>query len=247
MLSILICDDDQRFLSKVSSLIEKILEDTHIEGKIVHKATSPKELKKFVKNGGHANLYIMDINLSSTKETGIDLIKSILHDNPEIYVVFMTSYIDYISLSSQTKNNDFLLKHTLNYDILRRCIVSIYNRQYNSRTTNTLDYISVCSGSRTYNVRSSDIIMIECNPKSNTIIHTQKSHISCTDSLEIIYSKINNSNFIQCHKSYIINTSYIKDIDFDNKLINLESNHYCRIDNKYRNNLRGVTNHGGLN
>ena len=63
------------------------------------------------------------------------------------------------------------------------------------------------------------------------------------------FSKIEESlpeNFVRCHKSYIVNTQNIVNIEPSNNTILFASNNSCYIGPKYKNNLMEVFTHANF-
>ena len=71
------------------------------------------------------------------------------------------------------------------------------------------DSISIKSGSTEYRVRTSDIVYVEVNQKT-TQIHTADSVYAVKRyPLQKILEQLPSSRFMQCHRSYLINTGKI--------------------------------------
>jgi two-component system LytT family response regulator len=95
--------------------------------------------------------------------------------------------------------------------------------------------IKIDKGSLTYIIRQEDIIYIErTNRKTYIITPDEKIETNC--SLNCIDNLLIN-NFTQCHKSYIVNDSFIKKIDRSNNMIHLEGMHCVPIGRKYKENV----------
>ena len=61
------------------------------------------------------------------------------------------------------------------------------------------------------------------------------------------FNKIKNllpSQFVRCHKSYIVNINKITDIDPSQNIISLSNSEKCYIGPKYKNDFMEVLNHG---
>ena len=63
------------------------------------------------------------------------------------------------------------------------------------------------------------------------------------------FNKIKNQlpeNFVRCHKSYIVNTGVIKDVDPVSLTVQFDKNSYCYIGPKYKNQFMEVMKKNGI-
>ena len=77
------------------------------------------------------------------------------------------------------------------------------------------------------------------------IYHTHKQTYEVYSS----FSKIQDTlpkNFVRCHKSYIVNTQNIVNIESDSNTISFASNSNCYIGPKYKNNFMEVFTHANF-
>ena len=78
------------------------------------------------------------------------------------------------------------------------------------------------------------------------IFHTDTRDYETYGSFKKISPKLPN-NFVQCHKSYIVNTNKISEIQYNNNIVLFGSdNEKCYIGPKYKNNFMEVLKHGNF-
>ena len=78
------------------------------------------------------------------------------------------------------------------------------------------------------------------------IFHTETRDYETYGSFKKISPKLPN-NFVQCHKSYIVNTNKISEIQYNNNIVLFGSdNEKCYIGPKYKNNFMEVLKHGNF-
>ena len=93
MLPIIICDDDQFTLRLLSSLLQKAVQDSGVDAKIVCLASNVQELLQFIK-GKNGFLYFLDYDLGQKSLNGIDLVKQIYRKDQLGKIVFVTSHAE---------------------------------------------------------------------------------------------------------------------------------------------------------
>lgn len=59
--------------------------------------------------------------------------------------------------------------------------------------------------------RLSDIIYIERNLRTTTVFCKEEDY-KTSESIDIISEKINSQNFTRCHKSFLVNMNFIKEL-----------------------------------
>ena len=153
------------------------------------------------------DLAFLDINLS-TKKTGID-IGNYINEHSKIPFIYLTSNSDdaTISLAAKTKPNGYLVK-PFNANNLKASIEIAINNHNSLTKKSTEDFIFVKKNDLNQKVLINDISYI----KSDNIYLELHSYESLTyilrSTLKSFITKLPES-FIQCHKSYIINSNYI--------------------------------------
>jgi two-component system response regulator AgrA len=91
----------------------------------------------------------------------------------------------------------------------------------------------VKSGSTIYNLKLNDIVFIE-KQHNKAIIHTDSQSISCYETLEHFEEALKEKAFIRCHKSYLANKQFIREIRFNSMEIVFETGHHCYIGKSFR-------------
>jgi two-component system response regulator AgrA len=81
-----------------------------------------------------------------------------------------------------------------------------------------------------------DIVFIE-KSGNKCIIHATSKTVYCYQSLESIYDKLENVDFIRCHKSFIVNKNFIQYTNLTDMEIILINDQKCYIGGKYKKNL----------
>lgn len=235
MLKIAICEDNKALLNSIVTLINKILFKNNLDAEIIVASTNVSKFESFIENV-HVDIFFLDINLNGEK-TGFELAKKIREKNLLSYIVFITGHFEYILQAFKVQSFDYLVK-PVNYESLEDCIKRMF-LHYKESTSNELrdsKQIEIKFNSKMYRLKQKDIIFIE-KLNRKTFIHSTKSKITCTKSLNSLEKILCNNTFKRCHKSFIVNKKFIDEIDNKDKVIKFNTGQECSFGRKYLNNL----------
>lgn len=216
MLPIYICDDTKEELELIKEYVidaltcENLTEELEIE--LV--STSPDDIISHLKDNIRPSLYFLDFDLGPHTMTGLDLGVAIRDYDCRGYIVMVTTYSNICPLTFEYKVEalDFIVKDNI-YEMPERikdCILKAHERFLKDEmqkriSQNTED--------------KNEIIIIEAMPKHKLkVIQNDGSVKELSKSLRDIKNLLGDTYF-QCHKSYIINLDYIKEIDKKNRFV----------------------------
>lgn len=221
MLNFVICDDNVNVTKTLRKFLDALFIEHTIEAKIALCTSNPNDVLKFAESN-QIDIAILDVDLKSTKN-GVDVAIELRKNNKNLYIIFLTGYMDYVFESLKTKIFDYLLK-PITYEKLEDCILrlvgDIKGKNY-----------YVCLNNR-ITVNQNDIVFVE-KVGIKSIIHMKDSEIPIYSTLEKVYNNLSR-NFVRCHKSYIVNIDKIKNIDYTQNILLLDNNHKCSIGLKYK-------------
>ena len=230
MLEIVICDDNKRFLDNMCRIVDKLIVSNNLNAKVVCKASSTYDIELFLKHKS-ANVFFMDISLNSN-DNGYEFALKLRKKDNQAYIIFISGHLEYVLQSFKTKPFNFIPK-PVTKEILEQCLIEIYDDHLTKKQTVPETIIQIKSGTILHNVKINDILFIEKN-KSKTIVHTEASIIQCNNTLNFFEQALDSNNFIRCHRSYICNKKYIKEIQLKEMKIILEAGKICHIGRKYK-------------
>ena len=225
-MNIVIVDDDKNYIKVIE---EKIKPFISCRDKI-HLFTEPNDYKKFLNSSNFVDIVIMDIELGGT--SGIDLAVQTNYSSPYARIIYLTSYIKYVSDVYQSDHIYFIEKNHID-DYLPMAIKKA--KKVIEKNNNTI--LSISWNKVRSDILIKDIIYIE-RKKRTSIIYTSEKNYKTAHSLNILV-KMLNEDFVIIHKSYLVNMNYIKTINsFDiilknNKSIPLSRSHRQMVKNKY--------------
>lgn len=201
MIKILICDDDKNIINRVSRLLD--------EFKRKHNTDFKVEVYKdgiFSKNKNAVyDIAILDIEMDGI--SGLEVAENLKNNNPDIIVIILTSYSDY--LDSAMKINVF-----------RYLSKPIDEQRFNKNFIEAIEYyrniskqIVVKSNDEVSYVKTKDILYIE-NLKHGSLIVTKtdslKTNKKPSEWADIIDQK---DRFVFSHKSFLVNLQNVTNFD----------------------------------
>lgn len=234
MLNFVLCDDNLNIVSKLKEMLEILFIKHDIEARVTFSSDNAKDVLKFI-NSNSVDVLILDINLNSSV-SGIDLAKEIRKKNKNMYLIFSTGHLEYSLLAYSVKTFDYLPKPITMERLeitLKRLIEDIRfsHKKFIYIDKNTL--INHC--------------------EINLIKKDGMKVVFCTNSHEYeTYNSFNKiqsilpDNFIRCHKSYIVNTENVSNINSHKNTIIFKNNLSCEIGPKYKHNLMEVFKDGNF-
>ena len=204
MLKIAVCDDEEIFADRIKKLLEKQLINKGIEHK-VDVYSSGIELAKLGDAISEYRIVFLDIDMEGMN--GIQTAEVIRTYSDDIYIAFVTAYINYAPEGYRCNAIRYILKNSDQLAAsIYECMDAILDKISSSHKTKTIDF---CGGS--CEVLVNQIMYIESNK------HKLLFHIIGKDPEDYsIYSTLNDvekeyieEDFLRVHQSYMVNMKYI--------------------------------------
>ncbi len=231
MLNFVVCDDSSNMLNKICRMLDSIFIDNSIDANIVFQSTDPHEVLNYA-NSNKVDVFVLDIQLKSNL-SGLELAQKIREHNKDCYIIFTTGHLEYSLLAYKIKTFDYLAKpittERLEETILR--LIEDINGQPKR-------YIKI--DSKNTLVDENEILYIK-RDGMKLVYHTPTKDYEAYSSFAKIQHSLP-SNFIRCHKSYIVNIHKILNVEPVSNMIYFDKNTTCEIGPKYKTTLLEVLN-----
>lgn len=199
MLKIAVCDDEE--LS--ASIIEEYIHEYQFELYQIDVFNSSSTLIQAIKNSSQYTIYFLDIEID--KVSGIDVAKVIREYDVSAFIVFVTSFKEYMGEVFQVHTFDYILK-----PVSKEKIHELLDKVSYISNTNKKQFVYSINNIKHY-VSFGEIIYFE-KLKRQTIIHTQAGKTIFYMNTNQILDQIDD-HFTQIHTSYIINSRFIIEIN----------------------------------
>jgi len=235
MLSIYICEDEEEQLNKLRYMVNKSILMHDFDVKIALSTMDPSFLLEEVKKAGTTGLYFLDIDFKQ-EMNGFTLANEIRKYDPRGFIVFVTTHseMSYMAFEYGVEALDYILKDMPSQmeNRVYQCIIKAYER-YCHKSNKDANVVQIKYEDKIIYLSYNEIIYIDSSVTIHKLdIHTTTSIISFYGSLITFEDKLNNQ-FQRCHKSFIVNLEYVKEIDSIKKEILLTNGHVIPTSMKY--------------
>lgn len=202
MLKIAICEDELKQQEILEQYIDKILTEITKDYEILTFISGEELLENYPEN---VDIFLLDIKMD--KLNGMEIAKKIREiDKKEVEIIFTTSLVKYIQDGYEVRAYRYLLK-PIKFDDLKKHLTSCI-KEINEKKEN---YIVVNGKNDVYKINISHITYVEIQNKDMTI-HTIDKDYNIKMSIDKIEKELSRYNFFRCHKSFLVNISYIENI-----------------------------------
>lgn len=202
---IAVFDDEKIYHSSISHAIDAWKKSSDISTILVDCYVSSEDLLYAWENSKHYDLVFLDIEIAN-ELNGIALAQQLRSMDQWVQIVFVTNYSKYASAGYGVNALRYLQKPILAEQIYE-CLNIAYS-QWKLRSGTTL---IITNKSSTFVLPHHLILYIESSTRELLIHKTDHSTIEssrCT--IPQMLDLLNSNMFIQCHRSIIVNISYVR-------------------------------------
>lgn len=218
IVKILIIDDDKKFTNTLKDDIKNFFQKTNDKAIITVINDEFDQVDLF------DNYHIVFLDIDLITNNGLIIAKQLRELDNNVMIVFISSRSNLVFKTFVV--NPFYFLRKANY---KKDLIYFFEMLDNYFKKNTL--ISLDSRATRVHIPVDSIIYIESREHQLTI-HSKKDVYYDSSSLTAFLIKLSSLNFIQIHKSYIINLDYLKGIN-KNEIL-LFDNTRIPIGRKYR-------------
>lgn len=226
-MNIVLFEDNEAFRDKLAAILLK-----HKDlGELILSTVDFEEVIAVAKILKPA-VFFIDI-LIYNKTTGLELAAKIKELNAKHHIVFITSYPSYIFYQTKFKllAINIILKNK--HYFISEIIETLQNICFCCKEDKVFQFYQRSLGNKS--IPLSNILYIEKIKRSHKVkLCHKKGVVTFNMTLKEILKRLPDDNFIQCHKSYIVNTSEISFIDCKAKTIVLSNSYSCPYTNNYK-------------
>ena len=207
MLKIAVCDDENLFTEELKELLSGYM----IEKGLVFEIDTYSSGEALVDLGIEIVQYtavFLDINME--KMDGIKTAEMIRKASREVFIVFVTAYVDYSLEGYQLDVVRYLLKGNANFQSkVNECMDAILDKMNYSVIKKRFDFKE---GRKEISLER--LLYIESN------MHILEFHVmedamkvyTMYETLNVFETRLAENDFIRIHQSYLVNAKHIKDV-----------------------------------
>ena len=228
MLDIYICEDNKKQLSLFTGYIRDALLIENLDMQIVLASSDPDEILEGMKAMG---VFFLDIDLKS-RINGLTLAQEIRKLQPRCFIIFITSHSEMGFLTFQYKVEplDFIIKSSTE-DIKRKihdCLLNVQEKE-TSPANSQMGKFLLRQSDRTISIGYDEILFFETSDNIHKItLHARQRLLEFPGQLGDIEKELD-QRFYRCHRSYLVNTDNIAEIDYGQLMIRMKNGEICPV------------------
>ncbi len=227
MLDIFVCEDNAAQRRTVVNIIQNTVLIEELDMQLTLDTGDPYILLEKVKTSQNTGIY--DIDLGSNMN-GMKLAQQIRLYDPRGFIIFITAHseLSYMTFQYRVEAMDFVLKdNPAEAKVkLRECLLNAMER-HTLQTNKTNKVYTLEVGGRKISVDYDDILFFETSGNIHKVIlHAKDRQIEFPSTLKELTS-ILDSNFVRCHRTFLVNKNNIKEVDTKNRIIHFANGETC--------------------
>lgn len=206
-MNIAICDDEEFFRNWIKEMLLQYMQE---KGVIYEIATfqSGKELLDLGIELNQYQVIFLDINMDYIN--GLTTAKKIREQNKEVFIVFITAFVDYSMEGYKVDAIRYLLKSSSNMQgHIAECMDTIYKKMQYDVTWKEFEFHE---GKKTVSL---DCLLYVESKKHKLEFHVMEDKLityTIYETLNNMEKYINSRQFLRCHQSFLVNIKYIEEI-----------------------------------
>jgi len=232
MIPIYVCEDNAAHRAKITECVENYILMENLDMKVVLSTENPRDIINHLQNDTTMGIYLLDVDLQCDIN-GIQLASKIREFDPRGFIVFITTHAEALPFTFEYKVEalDYIIKDAITGVNARicECLDSI-SKRITKRPDAVMRFSFRILDNKIITVDYDNVLFFETSPATprKVVLHAFDSRYEFYAKLEDILKKLDVS-FFRCHKSYIVNTKNIKEIDMAGKEIIMKDGSRCFI------------------
>ena len=205
MLKIALCDDDSQFVSKITGLIQSLLQDS-TESPVITTYINPVALTASISDGERYDIYILDVEMPDLN--GMDVAKRIREFQPNAPLLFLSSHLSYATEGYKVQALRYVSKLDLDHalpEALEQAIATL-------EKTDTCS-IMVQHYQNYTRILHKDILYVQKMQRSIQIVTDRQGNFKDNRGIKELFSEIDDPRFIFTDRAYFVNLDYVQELD----------------------------------
>ncbi|MFK7972500.1 MAG: LytR/AlgR family response regulator transcription factor [Bacteroidia bacterium] len=224
---IMVVEDEELMADKIEMQIEKLGYEPFAIVDNSEDALKAIETKQ-------PDLILMDVNIEGEYD-GIEL-TDLIHQQHQIPIIFISSNQDDHTFRRLSRTNPlgFILKPFSEIQLQRSIELAFQQIAHAQPFTYEMDeapvesekreFVFIKSQKKLHKIKIEEIFYLEADGRYSQV-HTVDKKFLIRLSLKEMFEKVDNGNFIQTHRSFIVNMDKIKSVDLEDSVVILENMH----------------------
>lgn len=205
MLKIALCDDDSQFVSKITGLIQSLLQNG-TESPVITTYINPVALTASISDGERYDIYVLDVEMPDLN--GMDVARRIREFQPDAPLLFLSSYLSYATEGYKVQALRYVPKLDLENalpEALEQAIATLEKADTRS--------IMVQHYQNYTRILHKDILYVQKMQRSIQIVTDRQGNFKDNRGIKELFSEINDPRFIFTDRAYFVNLDYVQELD----------------------------------
>jgi two-component system response regulator AgrA len=231
MIDIYICEDVQKQRELLNDYVKTVIMFEEYDMELKLSTDDMEVLLQGVRESKNIGLYFLDIDLGNGKN-GLELAKEIREYDPRGFIVFVTSHSEMAKLTFQYKVEalDFIVKddpQDIQYRIGECMEKAIERSGHISRGEGKT--VTIVRGGQKIILNQDDIMFVETSANEHKLlVHTNQTTTEFFGKIKDMEQEVGD-DFFRCHRSYLVNKKWVKEVDYGNRIIYLKNGVECPV------------------
>lgn len=242
-MAVIILEDHHDHAKFLTELIASILPTLKLDSQSIYVYNKVEKLTKEFMGMSFPNIYFVDVQIGKDQYAGFDISQKIRGIDTNGIIVFVTSHSDFALLSYKYKVSAFhFIEKNIDLKTLEREITAClqaYKELIFSRDINEgCDLIPIKIGRYHVIVPIKEIIYFMAGYNHNVVMVQNSIDRSLSMNLKDIVNL--HDDFLQIHRSYVINRQHIVHVDKSSRTIRLSNKEELPVSRTYYKSLMSI-------
>lgn len=205
MIKIALCDDDSPFVSKITGLIQSLLQNS-TDSPVITTYINPTALMDAISDGERYDVYILDVEMP--EQNGLEVAKHIRQFQPNAALLFLSSHLNYATEGYKVQ----ALRYVPKLDLENALPEALEQALATLEKTDTRS-IMVQHYQNYTRILYKDILYVQKMQRSVQIVTDRQGNFKDSRGIKELFSEINDPRFIFTDRAYFVNLDYVQELD----------------------------------
>ena len=198
-MKIVVCDDDNTVTKQILSCLRRVPKELH---GIPVEAVAYTNGDELLQHESTVDIAFLDVEMDGL--SGISVGAELARRNPDIKIIIITSYIEYLDEAFRTRVFRYMVKPLDEARLIKNTKEAIFSNIEDGQTLIVEDEDGVSA------LRESQIVFFE-SIKNRTLIYTLTKKIESKKGIEYWRALCSSRRFFSTHRGFIVNMQYVTD------------------------------------
>lgn len=198
MITVAICDDEERYVEFLATELEKYAKENEKEIKIF-KFTKALHFLDQVKN----NYDIIFLDIKMPHVDGIEVAEEIRKRDEKVSIIFLTSYIQR-AVDGYSVAAEAFIQKPIKYQRLKKEMDKWFLKHLQEEEP----YVIFHNNDGRYKVFIKSLKYVETSGRS-VLVHTTQKNIKVSKNMKEMQNELESYGFYKCHNSFLVNVRFV--------------------------------------